>query len=92
MDKAPEHTPGPWTVSEPCATCINSPMGTIAALAFISNEADAHLMAAAPEGLKLAREFLEYAQSGASFNYPAGALQKLEQFIAKATGQEKNDG
>lgn len=43
------HTQGPWTVSQPSATCIDSPIGTIAALAFISNEADAHLIAAAPD-------------------------------------------
>ena len=43
------HTQGPWTVSQPSATCIDSPLGTIAALAFISNEADAHLIAAAPD-------------------------------------------
>lgn len=50
-------------------------------------ECNTELESAAADGLELAREFLEFAQSGASFNYPAGALQKLEQFIAKATGQ-----
>ena len=48
--------------------------------------ANARLISAAPDGLELAQEFLAFARSGAAFNYPAGSLQKLEQFIAKATG------
>ena len=40
----------------------------------------------------VARLFLDYALSGASFNYPAGGLQKLEQAVAEeAAGRSLND-
>lgn len=51
-------------------------------------EANAHLIAAAPDGFELAEEFLAFALSGASFSYPPGSLQKLEQYIAKARGEQ----
>jgi hypothetical protein len=50
-------------------------------------EANARLMAAAPDGLEIAEEFLAFAREGGPFTYPPGSLQKLEQFIAKARGE-----
>ena len=43
------HTPGPWTVSEPTGAYIQSPAGGIAALTYGAREADARLIAAAPD-------------------------------------------
>ncbi|GGO96424.1 hypothetical protein [Stakelama pacifica] len=50
-------------------------------------EANARLIAAAPDGLEIAEEFLAFARSGANFYYPPGSLQKLEAFVAKARGE-----
>lgn len=66
-------------VTDPTELCAHMVNGTDPA------EANARLIASAPDGLELAQEFLAFAKSGANFNYPAGSLQKLEQFIAKAT-------
>lgn len=43
------HTPGPWNVSEPTGAYIQSPAGGIAALTYGAREADARLIAAAPD-------------------------------------------
>jgi hypothetical protein len=53
---------------------------------YAGSVANARLIAAAPDGLALARTFLDFAKSGGHFAYPPGSLQALEAFIAKATG------
>ncbi|EHL99341.1 hypothetical protein HMPREF9946_03103 [Acetobacteraceae bacterium AT-5844] len=50
-------------------------------------KANARLMASAPYGLEIAKELLDLARSGGSFVYPPGMLQKLERYVAKATGR-----
>lgn len=87
------HTPGPWWLDEtdPGAfeVCgkLNGFCADIVLSSYFDNPADAHLIAAAPEGLEIAEEFLAFARSGKAFSYPPGSLQKLEQFIAKARGE-----
>lgn len=94
-----KHTPGPWKFipaddtpgfREPAAVSIGGKLMFMpSGLVFLpgETEANARLIAAAPEGLEIAEDFLSFARSNKSFVYPPGSLQKLEQFIAKARGE-----
>lgn len=77
------HTPGPWTVSEPTGVYIQSAAGGIAALTYSAKEADARLIAAAPDLLD-ALAFLEpHLNALPIFEYER---LKIRAAIAKATG------
>jgi hypothetical protein len=91
----PKHTPGPWSGSR---ESINAPSGRlIAENMFIGTqeefEANARLIAAAPDGLELAEEILAYAEAHGQFGLDFRDGQTLEDvlkaFIAKATGGDK---
>jgi len=51
-------------------------------------EANARLIAAAPDGLALAEAFDAFAKSGVSFVYPPGSLQMIAEYLAKARGPQ----
>ena len=57
-ERRASHTPGPWHVYERNSLCIESAAGNIALVNLArASEADARLIAAAPDLLKLAREY-----------------------------------
>lgn len=95
-----KHTPGPWKLGHNDGTFVEIDAPTHGALATTvwcmeddkgfgspECEANARLIAAAPEGYELAKEFLEFARGGNHFFYPPGSMQKLEQFVAKVEGR-----
>src|SRR5690606_14685364 len=49
---------------------------------------DKALRDATPDLLEIAETMLAFARSGAAFVYPPGSLQRLEQVVAKARGQQ----
>jgi hypothetical protein len=51
-------------------------------------EANALLIAAAPEMLALLQRFKSFPFEGYEFVYPLGSLQELQHIIAKATGEQ----
>lgn len=99
MDK-PKHTPGPWrvTAAKDTVRCDTVPnVGMVAeCLGFerYRREADAHLIAAAPElldALKACAEAIRHAEAERDpYNrlMPPLALQMAEEAIRKATGEE----
>lgn len=92
-DEKPTHTPGPWYVAVgnidgPCITGILAgPVWVVGNIECpIKNEADARLIAAAPEmlaALKQAQNALYFAQNPES----RGAAQVVGAAIAKAEGR-----
>ncbi|MBH9537486.1 hypothetical protein [Novosphingopyxis sp. YJ-S2-01] len=104
MTQETKFTPGPWEVGGGKGGGISSyvycdnDLGTAVAATTFPNDmtgwpeatriANAHLIAAAPDGYEVAEMFLDFARSGKSFIYPPGGLQMLERFIAKARGEQ----
>jgi len=92
-----QHTPGPWEIDHvdlsswhilgPTNGFFADVLGTINDTDTLQGEANARLIAAAPDGLELAQEFLAFAESGAGFCYPLGSLQKLRAFVSRARGE-----
>jgi hypothetical protein len=82
---AQHHTPGPWTVSEPTGAYIQSAAGGIAALTYGAREADARLIAAAPDMLAALYK-AQVSLCGAFNPRDRQALAAINDAIAKATG------
>jgi hypothetical protein len=87
-----QHTPGPWILDERDNSITGADGTTVCedgsgAFIAIPNDADARLIAAAPdmlESLKLCRQYMyEHAS-----NTPDNAFDKLCAAIAKATGEK----
>lgn len=54
-----QHTPGPWRLLKPGSLCIEAPDGNVAVVNFArASNADALLIAAAPDLLALAKQYL----------------------------------
>ena len=87
------HTPAPWTLSKPSGVYIESATGGIAALTYSAREADAYLIAAAPDLLAALHEVDEFCQQGLDSPYPEHGEEALNDImglvrvaIAKAKG------
>lgn len=80
------HTPGPWHVDPDASICVSGPDGNVALMNLARpkavSEANARLIASAPELLAVARKALD-AWTG---DGPPIALDELRAAIAKATG------
>ena len=86
-------TPGPWVATE-YKNIVMHPKGFVckihAPAMWQMNEADAVLIAAAPELLEACIEALSYFGAGLGTSDPGDAVrQKLSLAITKATNQEK---
>ncbi|CAN0620436.1 conserved protein of unknown function [Burkholderia multivorans] len=87
-----KHTPGPWTVHHRMRDCVtfegrdgteNLFLENIDGYYACQNEADAHLIAAAPDLLEALREVIDTPHLGGK-----GGFQKARAAIAKATGDD----
>ncbi len=83
---AEEHTPGPWRVDPTHSLCIESAAHGNIGLVNIarSSEADARLIAAAPELLQALHKLLEW-QAEVKHAVPLIYLEKARAAISKAT-------
>ena len=79
-----QHTPGPWTVDASLCTVhhlmFQEPLDNRNKIAVVTSEADARLIAAAPELLEALKGLLQ--ETGINGTYAA----KANAAIAKATG------
>lgn len=92
------HTLGPWEIDRECEdTIVDNTGRNIARVVVENHEANAHLIAAAPELLEAVKQLLYYAESGnhpnlRTFlfpgNTPSGFTAKLKSIVAKAEGRE----
>jgi hypothetical protein len=82
-----KHTPGPWHLFERNHLCIESDTGNVALCNLARNsEADARLIAAAPDGLEAAHVALvELEAVEKEIGIASRAVPMLKAFIAKAT-------
>lgn len=82
-----KHTPGPWTAGRRAGarTCIDSERDNVAAA---WSDADAKLIAAAPDLLEVARLFVDYAETTEFDRGPCKAdVEAARAAIAKAEGR-----
>jgi len=94
------HTPGPWEIEDEYVQQAGKPdVGLCSVLNMDvggdkgwyrgpTTEANARLMAAAPDLLAVAKRMLDFALDGGDFAYPLGSLYELEQAVAKAEGSQ----
>lgn len=92
-----KHTPGPWMVlpsvqnGQFAILTKHGPRKDIACTYGFPGdprEANARLIAAAPEMLALLRRFKSFPFEGHEFAYPPDSLQELNHIITKATGEQ----
>lgn len=88
-DHVVSHTPGPWSVYERNPLCIESPHGNIGLVNLArASEADARLIAAAPDLLAALKEMGDWIAAGLQASdeaWPdARCLQHTEEIAARA--------
>ena len=95
-----KHTPGPWEANGVLVVASNDSFRTLfeckpltMTLSVEECEANAHLIAAAPELLEACKEALNYVQGHNNDEqyYTPRIERKLEQAIAKAQGEKINE-
>lgn len=94
---APKHTPGPWK----CVSGnsgrnfhriairqeVPSKKGDQSTIASVTIDADATLIAAAPDLLAVCQELEESASYWSEYDVPVGIFHRLKKAITKATGK-----
>ncbi len=100
-EPAAAHTPGPWVCyadlpsTEPDWHIVTT-SNRLRVLANVhiepgnkTDEANARLIAAAPDLLAIALRFRDYTKGPDGYRYPLGSVQELDAAIAKATGADQ---
>jgi hypothetical protein len=87
-----KHTPGPWDIAKGKTYCaIRTDERVIADMRLVGlhhNEANARLIAAAPELLDALQAALEALRGSAGFDEINNAKKQVKAAIAKATGEQ----
>lgn len=81
------HTPGPWHLLPKNPLCIESRHGNIGLVNLArASEADARLIAAAPDLLEVLRDVVQYG-GGMEYDDWRGLMKRAESAVAKAEGR-----